>query len=113
MRRDASAQAARIIDTCGRIADLLGIPCPVSPDDIALDDRFLAPGYGVLNSAARQAIRDAARTEALVLDPVYSGKAMAGALALAGEMSADENVIFLHTGGTPALFAYGSDVLSD
>ena len=113
VRRDAGAQSARIADICERVAALLDVPCPVAADDILLDDGFLAPGYGVLNEPAIEAIRDSARTEALMLDPVYSGKAMAGALALARGLGAEQNVLFLHTGGAPALFAYGSDLTDD
>ena len=51
-----------------------------------------------------------ARCEALMLDPVYSGKCMAGAIALAGNRPPGENVLFLHTGGTPAIFAYGNEL---
>lgn len=68
------------------------------------------PAYGVPHDATIEAIRLAGRLEALALDPVYSGKGLAGLIALirAGRWRDDENVIFLHTGGAPALFAYQS-----
>jgi 1-aminocyclopropane-1-carboxylate deaminase/D-cysteine desulfhydrase-like pyridoxal-dependent ACC family enzyme len=55
-----------------------------------------------------------ARTEALLLDPVYSGKAAAGLIAMVrrGDIRPSERVLFLHTGGTPALFAYGDGLLA-
>lgn len=67
------------------------------------------PAYGVPHEATLDAIRLAGRLEALILDPVYSGKGLAGLLALlgAGRWTASEHVVFLHTGGAPALFAYG------
>ena len=66
-----------------------------------------APGYGRLNDAVREAMAMAARHEALLLDPVYTGKAMAGLVAhvRAGRIAAGSRVLFLHTGGLPALFA--------
>jgi L-cysteate sulfo-lyase len=68
------------------------------------------PAYGVPHEATIEAIRLAGRLEALALDPVYSGKGLAGLIALirAGRWRKDEDVIFLHTGGAPALFAYQS-----
>ena len=68
------------------------------------------PAYGVPHAATIEAIRLAGQTEALVLDPVYSGKGLAGLIAMIrqGRWRSDEDVIFLHTGGAPALFAYQS-----
>jgi 1-aminocyclopropane-1-carboxylate deaminase/D-cysteine desulfhydrase-like pyridoxal-dependent ACC family enzyme len=107
VRRPAEQQRPRIATRCAEIADLLGVTNPVSPEDVVVDDRFLAPGYGRLNDAAARAIALGARTEALMLDPVYSGKALAGALAMAAEAGPAETVLFLHTGGSPGIFAYG------
>lgn len=66
------------------------------------------PAYGVPHEATVEAIRLAAQLEALLLDPVYSGKGLAGLIALirAGRWSVDDDIVFLHTGGAPALFAY-------
>lgn len=66
------------------------------------------PAYGVAHAATLDAVRLAARTEALLLDPVYSGKGLAGLIALirAGRWRRDQDVVFVHTGGVPALFAY-------
>jgi L-cysteate sulfo-lyase len=68
------------------------------------------PAYGVVHEATWEAIRLAARKEALLLDPVYSGKGLAVLMALVreGRWSEQDNVVFVHTGGTPSLFAYGS-----
>ena len=85
--------------------------------DVAFDDASIevvaghaGPAYGVPHDATIEAIRLAGRLEALPLDPVYSGKALAGLVALIrqGRWRADEDVVFLHTGGAPALFAYQS-----
>jgi L-cysteate sulfo-lyase len=66
------------------------------------------PAYGVPHAATIEAIRLAGRLEALALDPVYSGKGLAGLISLVrdGRWQKDEDVVFVHTGGTPALFAY-------
>lgn len=110
VRRDAERQRPRLISRCREIADLLDMPNPVPDTDVVVTDRFLPPGYGQLNAPTERAITMAARTEALMLDPVYSGKTMAGALALAGNRPGSENVLFIHTGGTPAIFAYAGSL---
>ena len=104
----------RISQRLREIAALLDLPAVAGPQDVRLFDGVLAPGYGQLNPAVIEAIQQTARSEGLFLDPVYSGKAMAGLIALAGagELSGPE-VLFVHTGGQPALFAYGETLLGD
>ena len=110
VRRAAAAQKQRIQSRCDEIAELLGVASAVGDDDIALIDKFLPPGYGRLNQATVRAIELAARTEGLILDPVYSGRTMAGFVDRAAEASAGSSLLFIHTGGTPAVFAYGADL---
>ncbi len=110
VRRDVGLQGPRIRNRCQDIADLLGVSNPVADADIVVNDRFFPPGYGRANAPTERAIRLAARTEALMLDPVYTGKCMAGALAIAGNRPKDENVLFMHTGGTPGIFAYANSL---
>ncbi|MCH7943490.1 MAG: pyridoxal-phosphate dependent enzyme, partial [Proteobacteria bacterium] len=108
VRRDAEAQERRITKRCREIADLLELEPLVGDGDIRLDDRFLAPGYGRLNDPTVEAIEMAARFEALILDPVYTGKAMAGFLQRArDDAGGDKAFLFIHTGGSPAVFGYG------
>jgi L-cysteate sulfo-lyase len=78
--------------------------------DVEVIAGHAGPAYGVPHDATLEAIRLAGALEALVLDPVYSGKGLAGLIALvrAGRWQAEENVVFIHTGGAPALFAYRS-----
>ena len=83
----------------------------VRDDDIRLDETHLAPGYGQLNDASLEAIRLAAHAEALLLDPVYTAKTMAGFLAAARRDAGKGVRLFVHTGGTPALFAYGDSLV--
>jgi len=81
---------------------------PFVPEDVEVVAGHAGPAYGVPHEATLDAIKLAARLEALVLDPVYSGKGLAGLIALikAGRWTTDQDVVFVHTGGAPALFAY-------
>jgi len=94
-------------------AELVGLDARFTPDDIRVDDRFVGPGYGIPTPEGMEAIRLLARTEAVFLDPVYTGKAMAGLLAhvRAGAFAPDDAVVFVHTGGGPSLFAHGTALL--
>lgn len=94
------------------IADLLGIDNPVRKESIVCDDSQVGGGYGMMTSECLEAIQLLARTEGILLDPVYTGKVFAGMLAdiRAGKYSQDESIVFLHTGGTPALFAKKEDL---
>lgn len=111
-RRSQELQRPRIAARCRQIAELLDIANPVGEDDIVLDDSVLAPGYGQLNDAIRDAISRASTLEALFVDPVYTGRAMAGALNHARTMQGDANLLMVHTGGLAGLFAYGSQIVS-
>ena len=108
VRRDAAAQFELVRRRCSAIADLLQVDPVVTDNDILLTDTFLEPGYGVLNKPTVKAIETAAQTEGLLLDPVYTGLTMASFLERAEETSG--SLLFLHTGGAPALFAYRDDL---
>ena len=81
---------------------------PLDPPGIEVVAGHAGPAYGVPHAATVDAIKLGARLEGLVLDPVYSGKGLAGLIALvrAGRWTQDQDVVFVHTGGAPALFAY-------
>ena len=89
---------------------MLGCSGVFNSGDIDVCDAVLAPGYGRLSPAVGEAMSMAARQEALFLDPVYTGKVMAGLVAhvRAGRIPPGSRVLFLHTGGVPALFAYAA-----
>lgn len=107
VRRDAARQQLRVTECLGAIARLLDIPNPVRDEDVRVYDGVLAPGYGRFGAEVREAMELAAQCEGLLLDPVYTGKAFAGLLALVrADPPAIGPLLFLHTGGTPALFAY-------
>jgi L-cysteate sulfo-lyase len=109
---DIDAEPARVradVVTFAREAsNLLDVPFDEASVEVVAG--HAGPAYGVPHEATIEAIRLAGRLEALPLDPVYSGKGLAGLIALIrqGRWRKDEDVIFLHTGGAPALFAYQS-----
>ncbi|MGH9711489.1 MAG: pyridoxal-phosphate dependent enzyme, partial [Candidatus Acidiferrales bacterium] len=79
-----------------------------SGDDLIVFDQYLQEGYGIPDRAAIETIRLVAKEEGILLDPVYTGRAFAGMLDLIkqGYFRKGENIVFLHTGGTPAIFPY-------
>jgi L-cysteate sulfo-lyase len=87
---------------------ILGSDERLGTGDIDIRNEYAGKDYGITTRASIDAALLTARTEALILDPVYTSKAMAGLIDLVrrGELRKDENVCFIHTGGVPALFAY-------
>lgn len=112
VRRSADLQRLRIYQRTHEILALLESGKECLEHDIQLDDCVLAPGYGQLNTSVLEAIRLSAQSEGMLLDPVYSGRTMAGLVSLTrgGIIKQGERVLFLHTGGLPALFAYQSEL---
>ena len=90
------------------LADRLGVGGGIDRSAIHIDDDHIGPGYGVPTDEMVDAVGLVAQLEGVLLDPVYSGKAMAGLIAAcrSSRFKVGENVVFLHTGGTPGLFAY-------
>ena len=84
-----------------------------TPSDIIVFDEYVGEGYGRLTQGTVDAIQLVAREEGILLDPVYTGKAMSGLMGLAesGYFDRGDLVVFLHTGGTPGIFHYGDDLL--
>ena len=82
-------------------------------DAILCFDEYVGPGYSRPTPEMAEAVQMLARLEGILLDPVYTGKTMAGLIGLTRKdfFKDDENVLFLHTGGSPALYAYRNDVL--
>jgi len=106
----------RVAKLASETAESLGKRIEFSSAEILVNADYAAPGYGVLTEAEREAVRLFARSEGLLLDPVYTGRAAAGMIDLIrkGFFKKDETVLFWHTGGTTALFAekYQSDLIS-
>jgi 1-aminocyclopropane-1-carboxylate deaminase/D-cysteine desulfhydrase-like pyridoxal-dependent ACC family enzyme len=94
-------------------ARTLGWDVPLSEHDVESYDEYVGEAYGVPTPEALDAIKLAARTEGLLLDPVYTGKAMAGLIDHARRdlLGPDSVVVFIHTGGLPALFAFKDEIL--
>jgi len=105
---------AAVAGIAARLAPRIGLQASVAPGEVVAYDAYLGGGYAVLGQPEREAIQLAARHEGILLDPVYTGRAMAGLVDLIrrGEFGAKETIVFWHTGGTPALFAYGEDLLA-
>ena len=86
----------------------LGLKRALRDDAFAIRSGYGGEGYGIPTPGMIEAVGLLARLEGIVLDPVYSGKAMAGLIDLVrtGQLGADETIAFIHTGGAPAMFAY-------
>ena len=111
--RKAEYLKDKIPQQISNAADLLRLDNVPEAGDLSIYDEYVGGGYGELTDGACEAIRLVAETEGVLLDPVYSGKCMAGLLDLIrkGEIAENEKVVFIHTGGSPALFAYDKDSL--
>lgn len=98
---------------CGA-AKVLGLEETVDLNDVILIEDYVGQGYGVLTKEVTEAIKLLAQTEGILLDPVYTGKAMAGLIDMIRQkrFKKNDNVIFIHTGGTPALFVYNTRLQS-
>ena len=96
-----------IMALANQTAAWLGIDKKIESADVLVNDAYCQAGYGILQPAEVEAIRLFARTEGILLDPVYTGRAAAGLIDLIrkGFFSPNETVLFWHTGGIPALFA--------
>jgi 1-aminocyclopropane-1-carboxylate deaminase/D-cysteine desulfhydrase-like pyridoxal-dependent ACC family enzyme len=107
------SQMVRLSEHAAATAKLLGREIEVPPVSIDVREGYLESGYGVLTDLERNAIETFARLEGILLDPVYTGRTAGGMLDLikSGEIGSDERVLFWHTGGTPALFAYEEQLL--
>jgi len=97
----------RIDDQLQEAVGFLGLDGPIPRSAIHVLDDYVGPGYGVPTDAMRAAVLRVARSEGIVLDPVYTGKAMAGLIDLIerGQYGRNDVVVFVHTGGLPGLFA--------
>jgi D-cysteine desulfhydrase family pyridoxal phosphate-dependent enzyme len=91
----------------------LGIEVEVRPEDVRHSEDYVGPEYGVLTREAKVAVELLARTEGVLLDPVYTGKAMAGLIdhVRRGVVRPGARVVFIHTGGLPALFSYADQLV--
>jgi len=107
VRRPRAEQEGNLLKLARETAALLALPAPEASQVTALDE-WVGPGYALPTDEMIEAVRLLARAEGVLLDPVYSGKAMAGLIGLArrGEIKRGERVLFVHTGGAPSLYAF-------
>jgi D-cysteine desulfhydrase family pyridoxal phosphate-dependent enzyme len=111
--QEANALQRLLADLATATADHLGLEFTLTPKDFVVNDDYLGGGYGVLGDLEREAAHTMARTEGILLDPVYTGRAFGGLLDLIrrGTFDRRERVLFWHTGGTTGLFAYGDELI--
>ena len=93
------------------LSDGLGVT--IDEHDIETDASYIGPGYARPSAEGLEAMRLVARTEGLLLDPVYTSKAMSALIdqVRRGVVTSDDTIVFLHTGGLPALLAYRDEIL--
>jgi len=108
-RSEAVATVKEYADAASAFLNL-GVKVP--PAEIEVEDQYVGEGYGIPTEECINAIRLVAQTEGIFLEPVYTGKAMAGLMALIkkGHFKSGETVVFIHTGGIPVLFAYNKEI---
>jgi L-cysteate sulfo-lyase len=108
VRAPKAKQEEAVLGLARRTADFMGLGDIVRPEDVVANCDYVGEGYGVPTPGMVEALRLVAETEGLLLDPVYSGKGMAGLIDLVrkGSFKADSDIVFLHTGGSAGLFGY-------
>jgi D-cysteine desulfhydrase len=114
VRRTQAEQEPNVHKLAQEVAVLLGIPGGVPREAIRALGDWVGPGYSLPTPEMVEAVRLLAQVEGILLDPVYTGKAMAGLIALIrrGEFRPGQRVLFVHTGGAPALYAYQKVLLA-
>jgi len=107
--QEMKERLAPLADECART---IGLDLTFTPDDFDVTCQFAKPDFGEPSGTSLKALRLVARTEGIILDPVYTSKAMDGLIHHIQEnrFTKQDVVIFLHTGGIPALFAYGDEI---
>ena len=110
-----AVQTRKTLALTDQLVPMLGMKTPVTEEDIDILDAYVGPGYSLPTKAMGEAVRLVARTESILLDPVYSGKTMSGLIdqIRRGVYKKGESVLFLHTGGSPALYVYMDATLSE
>lgn len=113
VRAEKAPQEAKILDLARQTSNLAGAQLQIPADRVLVRDDFVGPGYSLPTREMTEAIQLFARTEGILLDPVYTGKTAAGLIGLIteGAFASDANVLFVHTGGSPALYAYPTESL--
>ncbi len=103
----------RMVALANEGAELLDLDFRLHTRDFHVSDAFLGGGYGVVGRLEREAIRTLARIEGIFVDPVYTGRALGGLMEMirSGDLREAKRILFWHTGGTPAIYAYHRELL--
>ncbi len=114
MRRTREEQEPNVHKLAQATAAFLGLKDGIPRDAIEALGDWVGPGYSLPTPSMVEAVQMLARVEGILLDPVYTGKAMAGLIALIrqGRFKKGQQVLFVHTGGSPAIYAYQDVLLS-
>lgn len=109
----AAEVQAGVADIANRTFSRLGLDSSLSPHEVVAYDGYLGAGYAILGEPETEAIKLVARSEGILLDPVYTGRAMAGLVDLVRkrEFGKGETIVFWHTGGSAALYAYADELV--
>jgi D-cysteine desulfhydrase family pyridoxal phosphate-dependent enzyme len=101
-----------ILELVNGAAELFGVDVSAEPKDVTVFDEYIKEGYGILNDKVTDALKLVAKTEGIFIDPVYTGKAMVMLVdqIKKGYFRKDDNVVFFHTGGIPAIFLYRNEL---
>ncbi len=107
-RADSEAQKDKILKLANEVAQSLNLKEQIKREDVIVFDEYVGEGYSLPTETMIEAVKLFARQEGILLDPVYTGKAAAGLIGLIrqGYFKKDDNVLFVHTGGSPALYHY-------
>ena len=113
INRKKDAQRKAVFELSAKLAEKLNLKIAPSMDEVIVFDDYIGEGYSRVTEGMLKAVKLLARTEAILLDPVYTGKTMAGMIDLInkGYFDSMKNILFLHTGGSAALFAYTESFL--
>lgn len=113
VNRNKELQTNAVWNLAKSTAARVGVTTEITKDMIQVSDEYVGPGYSLPTNEMIEAVQLLARTEGILLDPVYTGKVMAGLIGMIreGKFKKEDNILFLHTGGSPALYAYEKVVL--
>ena len=115
VRKRKAEQENLIFELANQTAERIGLQQAIPRELVICFDEYVGPGYSIPTAGMIEAVKMLARIEGILLDPVYPGKAMAGFIDLIrkNHFNKNENVLFIHTGGSPALYAYDSEIMEN
>jgi D-cysteine desulfhydrase len=112
--RKKQEQEALVYELVKETAKHVGVTSEIPREAVVCFDEYVGPGYSLATSQMAEAVRMMAQLEGILMDPIYTGKALAGLMDLIrqGHFAKEENVLFVHTGGSPALYVYMNEILN-